>query len=428
MPGYPNNNPAFNRIEAIVAGKLDNYLNDTLRVHVDKFGIATYVTYFHNTPYGTSDPHLDATFDDVGPNSPSRYAEIKHFPLFRFEGTFTSLEQGEYGPEDSYEAECVVVPMNFRPVVDDYILVTILSTRYLLKVTNVEVDRFHEQDKYYKLTIELVSDTVDSIRQQVVATPRIVPNTTLEGTGVLLEEQDANSVEVAMVALEMLHRVLIQTMEHFSLPVIDGGFTHLGKRPVVTEVVDAMIRSNITSLQHRYNSQYIIDTSWRDYNQLHFDRKYYDSIFGYFDISYMQDGPITEECPDIRFCQLSQYNRLSNSHGRYKSAYPQLALSSMTESNTALSWEMIPESFITGINENNLYDDDNHILEDLVITRRNTGYDAMITLLTSKLTQLERGISRYNPEQLYYLVPLVMILLKKAESHYREQIVNYFPE
>lgn len=423
------NNPNHNRQQMLIAGLTEKFLQHTVGVHKHQLGNPYFVTYYHRAPSSTSDPNLGMTYSEVGPNSPVKYAKIKDMPLFKFEGTFTALELGDLGPEDTYEGKAVVLPMAFKPEIGDRFAIEVLSTRYLFEVTEANPDRLHNEDTYYDLTFEFSSDTITEIEQQVVVEPRILPDKNFQGTGALLEESNAVRVEVLESFYELLFDVLETFIAQFMIPV-PPNYTHKGKRPVVAELAIMIRQNGLSYLKHRFNKQHLLVMPWFESSRVNYLQAYYNSVFGFFDRPYTtHEGFSTETCPNYIHAKNVLNDPYATAQGIYRgSQIPFKLMITTNEMNVDSTWNMIPEQFITTVNANNTYDDDNHILEDILCKYKSVGHNVMSDFIVSKYENLERSIYNRDDSDLLVYVPLVMTAVKKAIAWHRSQIVNYIPE
>jgi hypothetical protein len=421
--------PGDSRALQIIDKRIQDHLRISVERHSINFGGSTpiFVTFYHKTPSSTTDPNLGNSNAAVGPNSPHRYAKIKDFPLFRFEATYTGLEHGDLGPESKYEGEAVVIPGMIRPEDGDHFAVEVLSNIYLFRITSANPDRMHTMEKYWKIMYELVGDEIETINNQVHSDIRVYPDPYLRGTGVLLEENNAVRLEIAEIYFAELQQICREWFAKHTVASPEK-FTNNGRIPVLLELSHMIKKHDLLSNPYDIQSQLSLFEPWKQNNSFEIQRMYVKSFFAYFDRNLEEPhrmNPVPT-VPTNRFIQPSIYDNFRHQYGRLMGSVTRYQLYEITSELTDAGLTIITQDFLDRMNSGTLYAEKSHVLENILITWKNMGFNGVLDYVTQQNNILEGIVERTNFE-LYILLPPTILVLANARKWLRSQMVNFLP-
>lgn len=147
--------------------------------------------YNQNVENTTLDEGTKTEYSPTGDSSPIRFNKIIDAVLFGGSQLQLDLDVGDFGlSSNEITGELTVMPNTFIPYPGDFFSIKHLGSRYIFKVTNVNLDTMPNGSNYYRIAFEYDQlDDNGKLDKQTVNTYRmLVNNVGTEYTSVIKEE------------------------------------------------------------------------------------------------------------------------------------------------------------------------------------------------------------------------------------------------
>jgi hypothetical protein len=386
--------------EQIIKKNVENYVERTSSEYSRYLeSTPTFVTYYQRNSLGsTYDKGLENVEKDIGRDSPNVFNRIEKFPLYGIEQLTMNLNKDDHGMNSEYDGEGVILPNSVRPYPEDFFTIDYVGEVYLFKVTNVNSDAI-KQKPYYRVDFSFFKKLKDprDIDEQIDDDYVFVfDNIGTENRPVIKKDD--------FLTIDYIDRIYEVLYKHFTKYFFNP------KLNVVTTEKDGY------RLYNRHLNKFIMDTGL-----LQKDKEYMDSIYlvdvmqediGFFQMykssiySAIQKQDITEL--EGEFVYPMEIRDIHTPFAQYSAKYHTV---NFVRENTSSTIEYFPQSFFGRLKIDQIYRDNDHLIENMVIDY----IYKRLELTTDLLDKLNRK-SLYPDMFSYVFIPIIMYILKDSKN------------
>lgn len=355
-------------------------------------GIPTFVTYYAiNSIESTLDEGFKDTEQQIGDESSIRYNKIEKFPLWGIENLNLSIIEEEYGNDIELNGEATILPDTIIPLPDDYFIIDYLSNQYLFRVTNIDADTI-KSNHYFRIQFEFKKLNDGSIDKQV----KDVFISIFENLGTDYK------VIISLDANEKL-KVVEQQEKLFREMYIDLFYSRKLNTVILPafmqydNIYDNILIHFISESEIFHDDRDIFPYYFECYNDIDqniFNKTIFNAILTK-DKTYLDKYIyVTIMSTWDKFSPLSKYREnyhMINFYTKFSDVYN----------------EYISEELINNIQNNILFDDGNHKLENIIIKYINN-CDIALTDFSS----LNINDFYMNTKDIFLYVPMILYIIK----------------
>jgi len=355
----------------------------------------TFVTYYQrNTVNSIYDKGLENVEKEVGKDSPNMFNKIENFPLYGIQDISLSLSREDLGMDTSYTGEGVIIPNTIKPYPEDFFTIDYIGEIYLFKVTGINNDAIKSKP-FYKVEFSFFKKLNDAreVDNQVSDEYTVIFNNIGTEDRSILKRSD-------FFVLDYIDRIYEGLYKSFLRYFFDK------KLNVITFEIDGI------KLYNRHLNKFIMDTQL-----LKKDMEYMDSIYL---VDVLQDDITFYEMyrKSIYFalqkCDVSELegefvypmpiNDIHTPFAHYSIKYNTV---NFVNDNTDQTLELFTQGFIGRIKIDQIFRDDNHPVENMIIDYLYNRLD-----LTEDIMKKINDISFYPDKFSFIFIPLIMFIFK----------------
>lgn len=355
-------------------------------------GIPTFVTYYAiNDIESTLDEGFKDTEQQIGDESSIRYNKVEKFPIWGIENLNLNIIEEEYGNDIELTGEAIILPNTITPLPDDYFIIDYLGNEYLFRVTNIESDTI-KSNHYFKIQFEfkkLNDGTIDeqvkemfiSIFENIGTDYKVIISLDSNEKLKTIEQQEELFKEMYMDLFfcRKINSLILPSFNNYS-NIYDNFLTHF--------ISESEIFQNDRDLFPYYFECY------NDIDQNIFNRTLFGAILRQ-DKSYLDDyNYVSVMSVWDKFSPLSKFREKYNTINFYSN-------------NADIGDEYIPISLTNNIENNILFDGDNHNLENIIIKYLNKTNIALSDFSNLNITDFY-----FNSKDIFLYVPMILYIIR----------------
>lgn len=354
--------------------------------------VPTFVTYYAiNSIETTLDEGFRDTEELIGNESSIRYNKIEKFPLWGIETLNLDITEEEYGQDLEMNGEGIIIPNTITPCPDDYFIIGYLGKEYLFRVSDFDTDTI-KSSHYYKIQFSFSKLNDGLIDSQV----KDVFTAIYENLGTdykVIISADSNVKLNIIEQQEKLFREMY--LDLFFSRKVNAVILPLYNE--YQNIYDNLLTFFISESEIFQDDREIFPYYFECFNQIDqniFNKTIYGAVLTknkkYLELySYASIMSVWDQfSPLFRFRE--KYNNI-NYYSTQSGIYP----------------EYIPVELIQNIQNNTLYQDNNHKLENIIINYLNN-----VDIPLSDFEALNVNEFYIASKEIFLYVPMVLYIIK----------------
>lgn len=360
----------------------------------------TFVTYYQRDVVGsTYDKGLENVEKYVGKDSPNKFKKIENLPIYGIDNLSLSMSREDRGMDISYEGDGIIIPNTISPYPEDFFTIEYIGEIYLFKINNINKDGIKGKP-FFKIEFsffKILEDERDIDEQISDEYTLIFKNIGAEDRAIVKKEDYLN--------IDYLDKLYNKLYTHFVKYFFDRklnvvSFESKGFKLYNRHLNKFIMDNELLKMNYEYmDSIYLVDVMQED---ISFFELYKKSI--YYALQQQDTSSLEGE-----FIFPMIINDVHTPFAQY--SYNYHTVNFMENDLDGKTINIFPESFIGRLKIDQVFMDDEHIIENMVIDYAHNRLE-----LKKGFLDTVNKLTFYPDEFSYVFIPILMYIFKDLKN------------